>query len=228
MIREVEEVVELVEALEPKLAEQHRAMMQRATEPMRQAVQGLIQNLKRSQVAKAIQAGQEVPDFELNDAATGKPVRLSQIVAKGPAVLSFYRGQWFPYCNIEVRGLEQIHGELQELGASIFLVGPETEENAQKLAQETGSTIPILTDADGAVMETFGLAFELPEAMRPAYQQMGNDLPTFNPATGWKLPIPATYVIDRERRAHQVYVNANYTQRMEPADILHAVKEALA
>lgn len=88
--------------------------------------------------------------------------------------------------------------------------------------EKQNATIPILYDKDGAVIRSYGLAFDLPEYLRPAYQTLG--FPDLNPDTGWLLPIPATYVVAPDGTIADRYVNADYTHRMEPADILAALR----
>ena len=119
-----------------------------------------------------------------------------------------------------------MYEEIRGLGGEIFLIGPETEENALKLMEKQHATIPLLYDLEGAVMEAYRLAFELPQALKERNIARGLDAAGWNPATGWRLPIPATYVVDGTRTVHARYVNADYTYRMEPVAVLAAVREA--
>jgi peroxiredoxin len=199
---------------------------QRATPERQAALEDLIARLERTLVRGSLPAGGTAPDFELTDAATGIAMRLSWAVRKAPVVLSFYRGQWCPYCNLEVRALESIAPRVRELGGDIYLIGPETAENALKLREKTASTLPLLFDADAAVCRSYGLAFELPEFFHEIYRAAGNDLPAANPGAGWTLPIPATFVVGPERRVVASYVNSDYRYRMEPAAVLAAVESA--
>ena len=122
--------------------------------------------------------------------------------------------------------MQQLYGEIQSASGSVFLIGPETEQEALKLMEKQHATIPLLHDTDGAVMESYKLAFDLPEGVKKAYAAGGIDLPNFNPQTGWRLPIPATFVVDQAQKISARYVNANQTFRMEPAAVLEAVKAA--
>jgi peroxiredoxin len=122
--------------------------------------------------------------------------------------------------------LESIYNEVKAVGGEIFLIGPETDELAMQLLEKTKATIPNLYDEDGSVINSYKLAFELPEFFQGAYKQMGLDLPTSNPATGWMLPIPATLIVGKDSKISARYVNADHTRRMEPADVLAAVQEA--
>ncbi len=112
------------------------------------------------------------------------------------------------------------------MGGQVFLIGPETEEHALELMEKTKATIPLLYDLDASVIRSYRLAFEPPKAMQEAYERMGHPILEANAATGFTLPIPATYVIDRDRKVRARYINADYTHRMEPAAVLAAVKDA--
>lgn len=110
-----------------------------------------------------------------------------------------------------------------ELGATLFLVGPETEADARKMLARNETDIPILLDGDGAVMDAWGLSFDLPERLRPMYRR-GLGFPDRNPATGWRLPVPATFVVDRAGIIRARHCLADYRYRMEPRDILAAIR----
>jgi len=116
-----------------------------------------------------------------------------------------------------------VYTEIQALGAEVFFIGPETRDEAMKLMDKQHSTIPLLYDLDGSVMQAYGLSFELPVYLQPFLGAMG--LPQANPETGWKLPIPATYVLDGLGVVRKRHVDPDYTYRMEPADVLATLKE---
>ena len=112
---------------------------------------------------------------------------------------------------------------MQSLGAEVFLIGPETRENALKLMDKQHATIPLLYDLDGSVMESYKIAFTVPDYLKPGYQMFG--LPGANPGTSWQLPVPATFIVDQQGIIRGRYVNADYTRRMEPDDILNVLRE---
>ena len=115
--------------------------------------------------------------------------------------------------------MQRIEAEVLQLGGRILFVGPETEENAVQMMEKTHASIPLLYDIDGSVMEAYRLAFELPPALR------GLDLAEANPAAGWRLPIPATFVIAQDGRIRARFINTDYTYRMEPSEILTLIRE---
>lgn len=122
---------------------------------------------------------------------------------------------------LELQGLQQRYEEIRSLGAEVFFVGPETRDNAQRFMEKGRASIPILYDRDGRVMDAYRIVWEVPPDLRPFYARVG--LEEANPETGWKLPVPATYVVGRDRRIHAAYVNADYTYRMEPQEVVEAL-----
>ena len=121
--------------------------------------------------------------------------------------------------------MQQINEAIERLGGRAFFIGPETEEESLKLMEKTQATIPLLYDSDGAVMEAYKLGFTVPPYLQPVYTEFGIDLPKANAQTGWRLPIPATFVVDRVQKVRARYLNADYRYRMEPTAILRALEE---
>lgn len=169
--------------------------------------------------ARALGAGDRAPDFALPD-ARGESIRLSTLLARGPVVLSFYRGGWCPYCNLELRALQRSLKEFQGLGASLVAVSPQTPDASLSTAEKNALAYPVLSDVGGTVAKAFGIAFDLTEELRPVYARFGHALPEVNGDESWVLPIPATYVIDRDGTIVLAYVDTDYRNRLEPSDIV--------
>ena len=182
----------------------------------------LFAELAESVVPNVRKVGDQAPDFELRSAADDRPVRLSWMLDVGPVILSFYRGLWCPYSNVELSELVQFYPQIRKLGGVPLYVGPETRMNAAKMRAKWDSPFPVLYDTDGRAMDAFGISFEMPEYLRDDYRQIG--LPNLNPGTGWRLPIPATFLIDQLGVIRARHVDADFTRRAEPADILAALK----
>jgi peroxiredoxin len=115
--------------------------------------------------------------------------------------------------------------EIQKMGASLVALSPELPTTAQVTAEKNGLTFHVLSDEGNRVAGLFGLVFDLPEDLKEFYKVLGIDLPASNGDESWRLPIPATYLIDRDRIIRDVYVNADYVKRMEPEDILRGLRE---
>lgn len=213
----------------PSFAEQARqlgeSMMTGMSDDERQKVMESLDRLMRSNVAEAaIKVGDNAPDFRLPE-VRGKQVQLRSALAEGPVVLSFYRGGWCPFCNLEFKALQDRLPEMQALGARLFGISPETPDNSLSTAEKFKLQFGILSDLGNSVARDYGLVMTVDEAVRPLYLQWGLDLPAFNGDDSYELPTPATYVIDREGIVRAAYVNKDYTSRMEPGDIITALQE---
>ncbi|MDE2238797.1 MAG: AhpC/TSA family protein [Rhodospirillales bacterium] len=173
----------------------------------------------------ALAAGGKAPAFTLKD-PEGKPVSSASLLADGPLVLSFYRGVWCPYCNMELQALEAALPEFQALGASLIAISPQSAVNSRKSQRQNKLSFPILSDERNDVAAAFGLRFKLPDYLIELYKSLKNDLPAFNGDESWTLPMPARYVIGQDGIILYAEVNPDYTYRPEPADMLPALKRA--
>ncbi|MCB0040501.1 MAG: AhpC/TSA family protein [Caldilineaceae bacterium] len=172
-----------------------------------------------------LQVGDVAPDFVLPD-VLGNAVALGDLRAQGPVALSFYRGAWCPYCNLEVQLLQQALPDIQALGATLVAISPQTPDNSLSLAEKHGLAFPVLSDAGNAVARRFGLVFTVPEALRAVYDKLGIDIPAHNGDGSFELPVPGTYVVGRDGTIAFAYANVDYTRRVAVRDILAALRTA--
>jgi peroxiredoxin len=197
--------------------------MAKAPSEIRKAMVRADTELAASGIAqRALKAGDHAPDFRLAD-ARGEYVRLYDLLENGPVVLSFYRGGWCPYCNLELRALQKALPEITRLGAKLVAVSPQTPDESLSTAEKNELAFPVLSDVGSAAARSFGIAFDLAEELRPIYAASGHALPEKNGDDGWVLPIPATYVIDRDGTIVLAFVDVDYRNRLEPAEILAAL-----
>ena len=184
---------------------------------------GAFQRLMESAVGvKAVDVGDVMPDFSLPN-ATGSIVNLSALLQKGPVVINFYRGGWCPFCNIEFKALHDNLPEIQRYGATLIGIAPETPDTTLATIQKHDLKFEVLCDQGNHLAEKFGLVMTVDEAVRPLYEQWGLDIPAANGDDSFKLPIPATYVVDTDGVVKAAYIDKNYTQRMEPSEIIKAL-----
>lgn len=172
---------------------------------------------------KALKVGDKAPLFTLKD-PDGNPVSSADLLAKGPLVLTFYRGVWCPYCNMELQAVQAFLPTLQELGANLVAISPQIAANSRKSVRINGLEFPILSDTHNDVAQAFGLRFALPDYLVELYKNLRNDLPTFNDDPSWTLPMPARYVIGQDGVIRYAEVNPDYTQRPEPEAMLDALR----
>lgn len=168
---------------------------------------------------RALKTGDTMPDFVLPN-QHGVPYRLQDYLAESPVVLNIYRGGWCPYCNMEMKALHDALPEIEARGARLLGMAPETPDNAMDTATRHDLAIDILSDAGNQVSEQLGLVFTLPHALRENYAKIGLDLPAYNGDDSFKLPVPATYIIGMDGVIRYDFVNADYTLRLEPNDIV--------
>ena len=188
-----------------------------------QAVGESFAALQASDVAaNAISTGDTAPDFTLPN-ATGQPVNLYDTLSHGPVILSFYRGGWCPFCNLELQALQQHLPEFRSLGATLIGVSPETPDHSLTTKEKQGLEFEVVSDSNNRVSRDYGLLFTVYESMRPLYLKWGLDVPAYNGEDSWELPVPATYVIDTGRVVRAAHVDKDYTKRMEPRQIIEAL-----
>lgn len=172
---------------------------------------------------KALSEGDKAKDFTLPN-AKGEATQLSKLLEQGPLVLNFYRGGWCPFCNLEFKSLHDILPQIKELGANLVGVSPELPDNSLDTIEKHQLQFEVLTDVGNNIARQYGIIMDVPEFMRPVYLEWGIDLPTTNGDDTWELPIPATYIIGSDGNIISSYINKNYTERMEPSDIIKTLE----
>jgi len=185
-------------------------------ETMRKATADLIAS---GQAGRAVKAGDRAPAFTLPD-AEGKAVSATELLAKGPLVVTFYRGVWCPYCNMDLQAIEGVAGEIRAHRATLVAISPQSAANNRKSIRDNQLSFPLLEDQGGAVAAAFGLRFRLPDDLIAVYKGFGNDLAVVNGEPSWTLPMPARYVIAPDGVVAYAEVNPDYTRRPEPGELL--------
>ncbi len=174
---------------------------------------------------RALKAGDTAPLFTLAD-PDGNQVSSADLLAKGPLVVSFYRGVWCPYCNMELQALQAALPEFHAAGASLIALSPQSRVNSRKSVRQNSLDFPILSDEGNAVAAAFGIRYALPDYLVALYQSLKNDLPGFNGEASWTLPMPGRYVIAPDGIIRYAEVNPDYTRRPEPEEMLPAIRAA--
>jgi peroxiredoxin len=177
--------------------------------------------------SRAKKVGDKAPSFSLKD-PEGNIVSSAELLKKGPLIVSFYRGVWCPYCNMDLQALETAKPEFEKFGASLVAISPQTRPNSRKSVRQNKLSFPIVSDAKGEVAAAFGLRFELPDYLIELYKGLKNDLPAFNDDPSWTLPMPARYLIGQDGTILYAEVNPDYTSRPEPEELLPVLQKAAA
>ncbi|HTT96605.1 MAG TPA: peroxiredoxin-like family protein [Rhizomicrobium sp.] len=179
---------------------------------------GTAELIASGQALSAKKAGDKAPAFTLND-PDGQPVSSQALLEKGPLVITFYRGVWCPYCNLELQALQAALPDIEARGANLVAISPQTAPNSRKSQRDNKLAFPILSDEQSKVAASFGLRFSLPDYLIDLYKSFKNDLPVFNDDPAWVLPMPARYVIAADSTIAYAEVNPDYTQRPDPSEL---------
>ena len=163
--------------------------------------------------------GSKAPDFKAKD-QRGNEIRLKDLLKNGKVVLVFYRGQWCPYCNRELKKLEDSLQLIIGKGATLIAVTPEKPENVAKTVEKTGATFSILYDEKLKIMKSYDVDFEVPENTVTRYRNAGIDIEENNGTNGKFLPVPAVYIIDKESNVTYRFFDSDYRKRPDVKDIL--------
>jgi len=171
---------------------------------------------------KALKVGDKMLSFELKN-AVGKIMKSSELLAKGPLVINFYRGAWWPYCNIELGGFQEILTEIHSKGAQLVAISPELPDNSLSLSEKLELEFEILSDFNNDIARKFGIVFELTDELKPLYEKFGVDLPKTQGNENFELPVPATYVVDGDGTIVLAHIDIDYTRRLEPEEVLEVL-----
>jgi peroxiredoxin len=174
---------------------------------------------------RLLPVGAVAPEFALTD-VHGKLVRSTDLLALGPLVVKFFRGRWCPYCVTELEAWRDVYDRLREHGVLMVAIGPQIQRQNDFMAGQHKLPFPILTDANNAVAEQFGLVYTVPEYHRDYYLSILVNIPFVNGEKTWRLPLPATYVISPAGRVAFAQAHADFRVRPEPEDALAAALAA--
>jgi peroxiredoxin len=208
-------------SLRGQLAE-YRAHWRKRVPADRQAImERHIEQLRTGVIARTmLKVGNRAPEFMLRN-AKGEIVEIGALRKKGPVIVTFYRGGWCPYCNLELKAFQEILPEIKAAGASLVAISPEKPDDTLSTAEKNALAFEVLSDVGQKVGRAFGLVYQFTEELRSAYRGFGRNIPAHNGTPGeWALPVSATYVIDRNGTIIYAYTDVDYRDRADPRDVL--------
>lgn len=183
------------------------------------------QDLAAAMPHPGLAVGAKAPNFTLNN-PYGKPVKLSSLLRKGPVILVFYRGAWCPYCNLELKALQESLPNFKKYGASLVAITPQTPDKSLAQINKDGYPFEILSDLDYQVLKAYNLYWEVSPELDAAYKHgFGLDIAAYNGNGRRGLPVPGTFVIDKSGIVRAAFADTDYKKRMEPAAILTALQQ---
>lgn len=180
----------------------------------------VVAELKSQELAAgSLGSGGKAPVFSLPD-HNGKLVSSAELLSRGRLVVCFFRGRWDPFCCGQMEAMNRIAPEVEAAGASLVAISPQTVKQSFFMADQHRLRFALLSDAGNQVARQFGLVYRLPDEQQEIYRRAFVNLPFINGDDSWELPIPASYVVDRDGVVLFASANEDYTERPEPEDIV--------
>ncbi|KGP70841.1 peroxiredoxin-like family protein [Pontibacillus yanchengensis] len=197
---------------------------QKASADTQEKMSKAIEELENSSEGKGLRTGEEAPDFTLPD-AKGESVNLYDVLAEGPAIVTFYRGGWCPYCNMELKAYQNILDEVHAAGGKLIAISPQTPDASLSTKEKDELEFHVLSDEGNQVADDFNLVYHLPDYLVDVYKEKGLNVDESNGDESWTLPVSATYVIRKDGTIAYEYTKADYKDRAEPSEVLEELKK---
>ncbi|KGP89770.1 alkyl hydroperoxide reductase [Pontibacillus chungwhensis BH030062] len=186
-------------------------------------MQNAIDELESSDQGKGLSVGEKAPRFSLPD-AKGDYVDLYEQLQSGPTIVTFYRGGWCPYCNMELRTYQQLIDDIHAVGAQLIAISPETPDHSLTTAEKNDLQYHVLSDKGNQVADQFNLVYQLPDYLVDVYKEKGLEVDKHNGDDNWTLPVSATYIIQQDGTIAYEYTKADYKDRVEPSEVVGKLK----
>jgi len=170
----------------------------------------------------ALKPGTVAPLFTLPN-ATGSLISLTDALSKGNVVLTFYRGLWCPYCNLQLKIYQEILPRIEALGVSLVAVSPNTPDNSLSMKERHALAYEVLSDSDNQIAKQYKIVFSQSDAVAAVGKKVGADIASFNGVDKREIPVPATFIIDRQGIIRFTFAKGDYTKRVEPQTVLDAL-----
>jgi peroxiredoxin len=215
--------------LSQQLEEYRAGWMQRVPAERRAAMERHIAHLFESGIGRdAMQVGDQAPEIVLPD-AHGNNFEVTRVLAMGPVIVTFYRGGWCPFCNLELKAYQAVLPRIAAAGANLVAISPEKPDDTVSTTEKNALTFPVLSDVGQKVGKAFGLVYSFTDELRAVYDGFKLDIPDKNGAPDdWSLPLSATYLIGADGRILFADTSVDYRRRTDPLDVLHVLERRVA
>ncbi|KAK5136315.1 hypothetical protein LTR08_003688 [Meristemomyces frigidus] len=211
-------------AIGPQLSAVFDGFSKNAPEVVKNPINSSRASLSDFDASGIIKVGEKMPDFKLQN-AVGKEVDSASLRAKGPMVLTFYRGEWCPFCNIAMSGFQKYASEFKAMGVTLVALTPELPNGTLTMTEKHQLDFAVLTDAHNEYARKLGIVWKMPENLRPIFEKFGHDLPKRNGDDSFEVPLPATLLVDKDGIVRNVYAEPDYVKRVEPQTVLEWIDQ---
>jgi peroxiredoxin len=181
---------------------------------------GIKELTSSGQADRVTKVGAHAPGFALKD-SDGQAVKSAELLKRGPLVVTFYRGAWCPYCNLDLKALQGTLPDILSRGATLVAISPQNAANSRKSIRQHDITFPILSDPGGDISAAYGLRYAFPDYLIELYRNVfKNDLALVNDDSSWTLPMPARFVIRPDGMVVYAEASPDYTRRPDPSELV--------
>jgi peroxiredoxin len=216
-------------SLKEQLAEYRSSWRKRVPKERQAIMERHIEQLRNGVVVQTmLKVGDRAPAIRLYNAKR-ELVDIRFLLKDGPVIVTFYRGGWCPYCNLELKAFQDALPDIKAVGASLVAISPEKPDDTLSTAEKNSLSFEVLSDVGHQVGRSFGLVYQFTEELRRAFEGFGLNIPVYNGTPGeWALPVAATYVIDCEGTIIFADVGVDYRDRADPREVLEVLKKKAA
>jgi peroxiredoxin len=196
----------------------------RVGEKIANLISGNIEELRHTGILeRAAKAGQILPGVATLLDAHSHPFALDTLVAEKPVIITFYRGGWCPYCNLELRAYQELLPQIKAAGGELVAISPELPDHSLNTAEDNHLDYTVLSDPGSHFAAALGIRFTLSETLRPFYEKAGHALNDRNGEGSWSLPMPASFIVERGGRIAKAFIEPDYRKRLDPQVAVRAL-----
>lgn len=212
-------------SLQESIAEYKDVFKKKAPANVQELMKLATQTLADSGIENnAPKVSEVLPTFSLPN-QNGDDVSLNKLLETGPVIITFYRGGWCPYCNLELQAYQKELANIKAQGATLVAITPERPDSSLSTAEKNKLEFEVLSDVNSEYAKRLGLVFSLPEELRSIYLSFGINVEQHNGEGQFDLPLAATFVVAKDGTVASAFVDADYTARQEPSELINILKE---
>ena len=166
-----------------------------------------------------IKVGDTIPQFRMSN-AVGEEVDSADLLAQSPLLITFYRGEWCPFCNLALAAMQKHVDQFKAKGVTLVAITPELPSQSLTTSEKHSLKFPVLSDVGNKFAKQLGILFPQPDSLRPLFDSFGHDLKTRNGDDSFEVPVPATFLVDQKGVVRNAYIETDWAKRLEPSTAL--------
>ncbi len=172
-----------------------------------------------------LKIGDKAPEINTKS-ITGEYIDSQKLLENNELVVIFYRGNWCPYCNRHLSNFNDSLEYIEAAGGKVIVIGPETFESAEKTADKAKASFTLIPDISLRLMQEFDVLFNVTKKyQRKIKTLLFTDIAKNNGRDDAQLPVPATYIIDKNGLIKWRHFDFDYTKRASSKSIIEQLNK---